>query len=119
MGPVTYGYTRHLLHVAQQGDCADGLAAVLPYQWSYGKLAKPLSEALPDSPIHADRIRMFGDDDYGALVEQTTGLLDRLADTGDAVRVRALSWSFATSTRFEIEFWDMAYGHIEQRGVEQ
>ena len=119
MGPVTYGYTRHLLHAAQQGDCADGLAAVLPCQWTYGELAKPLAEALPDDPIHADWIRMFGDDDYDALVEQTTGLLDRLADPNDAERMRALSWIFETSTRFEVEFWDMAYGEIEQRGFEQ
>ena len=114
MGPVTYGYTRHLLHVTQQGDCAEGLTAVLPCPWSYGELAKPLAEALPDNPIYAEWIRMFGDDEYDALVGETTALLDRLVDPNDTKKMRVLSWIFEVSTRFEVEFWDIAYGEIKQ-----
>ena len=45
MRPATYAYTRHLLAVSAQGDCAEGLTAVLPCQWSYGELARPLMAA--------------------------------------------------------------------------
>ena len=91
MLPVTYGYTRHLLSVCALGDCAEGLTAVLPCQWSYGELARPLTAHPPDDPIYADWIGMFGNDDYDGLVAQTTALLDRLVDPTDERRMAALS----------------------------
>jgi thiaminase/transcriptional activator TenA len=110
MLPTTYAYTRHLLSVAALGDCAEGLTAVLPCQWSYGELARPLIAHPPADPIYADWIAMFGNDEYDALVSETTGLLDRLADPSDERRMAALSRIFERSTRYETEFWDMAYG---------
>jgi thiaminase/transcriptional activator TenA len=110
MLPATYGYTRHLLSVCALGDCADGLTAVLPCQWSYGELARPLTEHPPDDPIYADWIGMFGNDDYDELVSQSTALLDRLVDPTDERRLAALQRIFERSTRYEAEFWDMAYG---------
>lgn len=106
--PVTYGYTRHLLHVCALGDCADGLAALLPCQWSYGEIARPLTAAPPDDPVYADWIALFGNAGYDALVAETTGLLDRLADLADARQWSRLSEVFSISIRYEREFWDMA-----------
>ncbi len=80
MLPTTYAYTRHLLSTCALGDCADGLTAVLPCQWSYGEIARPLTAHPPDDPIYADWISVFGIDDYDALVVETTALLDRLVD---------------------------------------
>jgi thiaminase (transcriptional activator TenA) len=110
MLPTTYAYTRHLLSVCALGDCAAGLTAVLPCQWSYGALARPLTARLPSDPIYADWISMFGNDQYDDLVERSTALLDRLVDPGDQQRIDALSEIFQRSTRYEGEFWDMAYG---------
>jgi len=107
--PVTYAYTRHLLHVCAQGGCAEGLAALLPCQWSYGEIAQPLMAAPPGDPVYADWIRMFGNAGYDALVAETTGLLDRLADPADAGQWSRLSAVFSISIRYEGEFWDMAY----------
>lgn len=107
---VTYGYTRHLLSVCALGDCAEGLTAVLPCQWSYGELARPLSANPPDDPIYAEWIGMFGNDEYDGLVAQTTALLDRLVDPSDEDKMAALTRIFERSTRYEAGFWDMAYG---------
>jgi thiaminase/transcriptional activator TenA len=109
MLPTTYAYTRHLLYTCAQGTCAEGLAAVLPCQWSYGELARPLMASPPTDPVYADWVAMFSNDDYEALVEETTGLLDRLADRR-ADAMQRLSFVFDTSTRYEVQFWDMAYG---------
>ncbi len=109
MLPTTYAYTRHLLYTSALGTCAEGLTAVLPCQWSYGELAVPLMAAPPADPVYADWIAMFGGTGYGALVEETTGLLDRLADPRDEAVMQRLSWIFDTSTRYEVQFWDMAY----------
>jgi thiaminase/transcriptional activator TenA len=120
MLPATYGYTRHLLSACALGDCAEGLTAVLPCQWSYGELARPLTAHPPEDPIYADWIGMFGNDDYDGLVARTTALLDRLVDPLDEGRMSALSTIFERSTRYEAAFWDMAYGDtptIAARGM--
>ena len=110
MLPTTYAYTRHLLAVCAQGDCAEGLTAVLPCQWSYGELARPLMERSPEDPIYADWIGMFGNAEYEAIVAESTALLDRITDPGDASRMAVLGGIFERSTKFEVAFWDMAYG---------
>jgi thiaminase/transcriptional activator TenA len=110
MQPSAYAYTRHLLDTCAQGDCAAGLTAVLPCQWSYGELARPLMAHPPEDPIYADWIGMFGSDEYDGLVAATTALLDRVADFDDAAQMAALITIFERSTRYEIAFWDMAYG---------
>jgi thiaminase/transcriptional activator TenA len=110
MLPAAYGYTRHLLATCAQGDAADGLTAVLPCQWSYGEIARPLIASTPPDPVYADWIRMFGNDEYGALVGETTALLDRLADPDDDARMTSLFAIFDRSTSYEVAFWDMAYG---------
>jgi thiaminase (transcriptional activator TenA) len=88
MLPTTDAYTRHLLEVCATQDCAAGLAAVLPCQWSYGELARPLMASRPADPIYADWI----------------------ADPDDATRVAALTDIFERSIAYERAFWDMAYG---------
>ncbi|SRR5712692_642980 len=119
MSATTYGYTRHLLYTCAQGSCAEGLTAVLPCQWSYGELARPLMASPPADPVYADWVAMFGSDDYGALVRETTGLLDRLADPRDAAAVQRLWLVFDVSTRYEVQFWDMAYGVPASGGMPQ
>jgi thiaminase/transcriptional activator TenA len=111
MQPVTYAYTRHLLSTCALGDCVDGLTAVLPCQWSYGELARPLMSDPPADPIFADWIGLFGNDEYDASVAQTTALLDRLVDPTDEARTAGLSRIFERSTLFEAAFWDMAYAN--------
>jgi thiaminase II/methylmalonyl-CoA epimerase len=110
-------YTGHLLRVAGQGTCAEGLTAVLPCQWSYGEIATHLAAHVPDDVVYADWIGMFANDEYDGLVAGTTGLLDRLVDAEDRVTMGALERIFNTSVRFEVQFWDMAYagpGHQQQ-----
>ena len=53
---------------------------------------------------------MFGNDEYDGLVEDSTALLDRVADVDDAAQMAALATIFERSTQYEVAFWDMAYG---------
>lgn len=109
MHPSAYAYTRHLLATCALGDCAEGLTAVLPCQWSYGELADRLMAHPPADPVYSDWIGMFGHEDYGGLVEQTTALLDRVADAENAAQMASLTAIFERSTQYEVGFWDMAY----------
>ena len=117
MLPTTYAYTRHLLSSCAMGDCAAGLTAVLPCQWSYGELARPLTAHPPEDPIYADWIALFGNDGYDGLVGDSTALLDRLVDPDDRARVAALAAIFERSTHHEAAFWDMAYGNPRTAGL--
>jgi thiaminase/transcriptional activator TenA len=110
MLPVTYSYTRHLLSVCALEGCAAGLTAVLPCQWSYGELAGRLMAAPPADQMYADWIALFGNADYGGLVQETTGLLDRLCAAPAGPDADHLAAIFDRSTRYELQFWDMAYG---------
>jgi thiaminase/transcriptional activator TenA len=110
MLPATRAYTTHLLQSTGQGGCAEGLTAVLPCQWSYGELAGPLMAALPADPVYADWISMFGNAEYAALVAETTSLLDRLAGCLGPAATDRLAHVFDRSARYEVQFWDMAYG---------
>ena len=115
--PTTSAYTQHLLSTCTLGDCAEGLTAVLPCQWSYGELARPLTAHPPDDPIYADWIAMFGNDEYDGLVADSTALLDRIVDPDDDARVAALAAIFERSTHHEAAFWDMAYGDPRTAGL--
>jgi thiaminase (transcriptional activator TenA) len=66
--------------------------------------------ALPADLIYADWIATFGNADYGDLVHETTGLLDRLGAAATRPGVDHLAAIFERSTRYELQFWDMAYG---------
>lgn len=114
MRPEAYAYTRHLLATSALGDCAEGLTAVLPCQWSYGELARPLMARPPEDPIYADWIAMFGSDGYDGLVGETTALLDRVAEAEDPQQMSVLMHIFERSTNYEVAFWDMACGSPDQ-----
>jgi len=107
--PAAYAYTRHLLDTAARGDLAAGLAALLPCQWSYGEIGQNLAAAggAPDDPFCAEWIALFSGDGYDDLVQASTDLLDQYAS---AARLEELAGVFDRSTRYELAFWDMAYG---------
>ena len=71
--------------------------------------------SLPADPIYADWIAMFGNAGYSDLVREITGLLDRVA--GAAADTDRLASIFDTSARYELQFWDMAYGVAAPGGV--
>jgi len=112
MVPNTYAYTRHLLATCALGDCAEGLTAVLPCQWSYGELARRLVAEPPSDPVYAEWIGIFGSEEYDHLVAETTALLDRVAEAGDAAQMARLTAVFERSTQYEVAFWDTAYAGL-------
>ena len=109
MNAANYGYTRHLLSVASMGDCADGLAAVLPCPCGYTEFAKSMICDVPDDPIYAEWISFFGEGEDDGILDDMKGLLDRLVDVADEERMRRLDWIFQVSSRYEVMFWDAAY----------
>ena len=110
MNSANYSYTRHLLATASMGDCADGLAAILPCPCGYNEFAKSMVHNIPDDPLYAEWIKRFGEDqESDNVLGELIRLLDRLADPADDKQMFRLDWIFQVSSRYEVMFWEAAY----------
>lgn len=107
-----YAYTRHLLDTCSRFGTVTALAALLPCQWSYGEIGtRLLAQDLCADEIYRDWIAMFSNDDYAALIGETTDLIDRHAAGAD---LDAAQSAFNTSISYEHDFWSMAYSKGSQ-----
>ena len=112
MAPANLAYTSYLQAVALRGGALDVMAALLPCAWSYIEIAQRLrGETTSEHPVYAGWISYFllpanvemvasMRRDFDGLVAEE-GLSS--ARRGELVRI------FATSSRLERGFWEMAY----------
>ncbi len=109
--PANLAYTRYVLEAGYSGDFLDLMAALAPCVLGYGAIGARLAGS---GGAYADWIATYGGADYqqlcrdvGALID--TALVQRLGPDWPALpRAAALSARFATATRLEARFWDMA-----------
>ncbi|MBE1442190.1 thiaminase II [Paenibacillus sp. OAS669] len=109
--PITLAYTHYMLHAAQNGSLAELVSALLPCMWSYWEIGKELAQ-IPGSTEHewyGEWIRMYSSEEFGTLAMWCIDLLDQLAEGKPQRELNRLEEIFATTTRFEYLFWDMAY----------
>jgi thiaminase (transcriptional activator TenA) len=108
--PTTLAYTNHLRLVAETGDLAAIVAAILPCAHGYWEIATALrgSEGWDRHPLYADWIRMYTSDEYEALAVWIADLLDRIA-VRSPEREAALRDIYLRSQQYEYLFWEMAY----------
>ncbi|GAA4848027.1 thiaminase II [Paenibacillus vulneris] len=109
--PITLAYTHYMLHAAQNGSLAELVSALLPCMWSYWEIGKELAR-IPGSTEHewyGEWIRMYSSEEFGTLAMWCIDLLDQLAEGKPQRELNRLEEIFATTTRFEYLFWDMAY----------
>lgn len=109
--PSTQAYTNHLRLVAETGDLAAILAAVLPCAYGYWEIACRLrTGGLPEAqPLYANWIRLYTSEEYGAMAQWMAGLFDRLAADLPPSREAALRDVYLASQRYEYLFWEMAW----------
>jgi thiaminase/transcriptional activator TenA len=106
MLPTTQGYTDFLVRTASQGDFPELVAALLPCMWGYSELGLRLAErARPADERYADWIEMYASDEFAELAAWCRDLTDRI-EGGDRGR---MGRAFATSSRYELAFWEMAW----------
>ncbi|GAA3408632.1 thiaminase II [Paenibacillus hodogayensis] len=107
--PTAYAYTSHLFRAAYTGHLGDIIAAILPCYWLYYEIGERLQGAQPDEPIYREWIAAYGGDGFKQLVQEQVDRLDEIAEkVTEADRERMLD-HFVTSSRYEYQFWDMAY----------
>ncbi|WP_166791468.1 bifunctional hydroxymethylpyrimidine kinase/phosphomethylpyrimidine kinase [Cryobacterium sp. Hh38] len=110
-GPVTAGYLDHLLGLAEGGNYAVLLAALLPCFWLYADVGERLHTdflARTETAVHpyAAWLQTYADEEFAAATREVIALTDAAAATASAAQRSAMRQAFATSSRFELDFFD-------------
>jgi thiaminase (transcriptional activator TenA) len=112
MAPANVAYTSFLQALALRGGPLEIMAALLPCAWSYVEIAQRLAaEATSEHEIYTDWIAYFT---IPSTVERIASMrrdFDGLVQEGELgiKRREELTEIFATSSRLERGFWEMAY----------
>lgn len=107
--PTAYAYTSHLFRAAYSGHLGDIIAAILPCYWLYFEIGERLAGATPDEPIYREWIAAYGGEWFKQLVQEQIDRLDAIADTVTEADKARMERHFLISSRYEYQFWDMAY----------
>ena len=110
--PANVAYTSYMYALATRGGPLDILALLLPCAWSYVEIATALRDRTDlTHPVYAEWIAYFSLPQTVEVVTTMRRDFDALARkevTTDARR-REITDVFATSSRLELGFWEMAY----------
>ncbi|WGX97495.1 thiaminase II [Nocardioides sp. L-11A] len=109
MAPTTLAYTSFLTSTAYRGDALDVMTVILPCAVSYREIALELVDRIAPDSLYTAWMDFFVGDFYGARLDRMQANLDELADRADPRRRESLREAFATASRLEVAFWDMAY----------
>lgn len=108
--PTTRSYTDYLLRVATTGDFAELAAALLPCMWAFSEIGQRLAaQAAPGDQRYAKWIAMYSSREFAELAQWCRDLLDNLAAGLPERDLRKLEAAFLTSSRYEWQFWEMAW----------
>jgi thiaminase/transcriptional activator TenA len=112
MAPANVAYTSYMQALALRGGPLEIMAALLPCAWSYVEIAQRLAAAGASThEVYADWIAYFTLPTNVEMVASMRRDFDRLALEGGlgAGKRAELGQIFATSSRLERGFWEMAY----------
>lgn len=110
MAPTTLAYTSFLTATAYRGDALDVMTVILPCAISYREIAQELVEVIASDSLYTAWMEFFIGDFYGERLHQMQANFAELAARADDSRRDFLREQFATASRLEVAFWDMAYG---------
>jgi thiaminase/transcriptional activator TenA len=108
--PTTRGYTDFLLRVANLGDFAELLAALLPCMWGFSDIGQRLAHGpRPGDERYARWIEMYSSQEFADLAHWCRQLVDRTAEGLPEKALRRMEEAFLASSRYEYLFWEMAW----------
>jgi thiaminase/transcriptional activator TenA len=108
--PTTRAYTDFLLRHAAASDYAELLAALVPCMWGFSEIGRCLARLpAPADPRYAKWIAMYSSPEFAELAYWCRELLDEVAVGLPEPTLRKLQEIFLTSSRYEWQFWEMAW----------
>lgn len=108
--PTTRAYTDFLVRVAATGDFVELTAALLPCMWAFSEIGQRLAaSSAPAEKRYAKWIAMYSSSEFAQLAQWCRDLLDNLAAGLPERNLQKLEAAFLTSSRYEWQFWEMAW----------
>ncbi len=108
--PTTRAYADFLLRVAALGDFPELIAALLPCMWGFSDIGRRLAQApRPSDQRYATWIEMYSSSEFAELTDWCRALVDRVGAELPEDGLRRMEEAFLTSSRYECQFWDMAW----------
>ncbi len=108
--PATRAYADFLLRVASMGDYAELVAALVPCMWSFSEIGLRLAKLpAPADQRYAKWIAMYASPEFAELARWCRELLDEVAAGLPERQWAHLEEIFLTSSRYEWQFWEMAW----------
>jgi thiaminase/transcriptional activator TenA len=107
--PANLAYTSYLLATAHTGSYAEGVGAVLPCYWIYWEVGKELLRLGSPDPRYQRWISAYAAPEYGQVVASVIEEADRIARGVSPAERALMRRHFATTSRYELMFWDAAY----------
>jgi thiaminase (transcriptional activator TenA) len=112
MAPANVAYTSYMQALSLRGGTLEIMAALLPCSWSYVEIASALRERTDAThPVYGDWIAYFSKPEVVDMVAEMRRDFDDLMshEATSEQRRRDIAQIFATSSRLERGFWEMAY----------
>ena len=105
-------YTSYMLAVAAAGGPAEIVASILACSWSYAEIGARLAQApgAADHPFYGEWVRGYSSEEYQQTNDALVERMDALAQNCSEEEYRQLEDIFVACSRYELGFWDMAWG---------
>ncbi|HHX95783.1 MAG TPA: thiaminase II [Clostridia bacterium] len=104
-------YTSYMIDVANAGDALDILVAVLSCQWSYQFIGEHVAktEGTLDHPLFGEWVTGYSSKEFAEVTEEMIEYINILGKDISKEKIDYLKEIFINCSRFEYEFWEMAY----------
>ncbi len=104
-------YTSYMIDVANAGDALDILVAVYSCQWSYQFIGEHVAkvEGTLEHPFFGQWVSGYSSKEFAKVTEEMTDYINSLGKNISEEKIDYLKEIFVNCSRFEYEFWEMAY----------
>ncbi|MCC6390768.1 MAG: thiaminase II [Bryobacterales bacterium] len=109
IAPTNRAYTNHLFHACRGLSFPEALAAMLPCYWIYWEAGKELKKRGSTDNTYQRWIDQYSTEEYAQTVRRVLSVIDEAAATATPAQRASAKRLFLQSTRFEYQFWDMAW----------
>lgn len=108
-------YTSYMLDAAYKGGVLEILTAVLSCAWSYQMIGEN-HEKIPgalEHPLYGEWVAGYSSREYRETTQEIIDLVNELGKDVSPQREEVLKEIFVNCSRYEKDFWDMAYDMAE------
>ena len=111
MSPTNYAYTRHMLHVADNGSAVEATVVALPCAWIYCVVGQHLLRKGPPAKSHPYRnwLMLYASPEFAEVGRWMREKVDLWSNGASEAEKHRMEEAFIISSRYEWMFWEMAW----------